>query len=68
MKIKIWCISAWLAVLSVSVFAGESKTFGVEGNPIIRDVFTADPATLVVGDMLYLYAGHDEAQLLGGAG
>src|SRR3954467_2073899 len=31
-------------------------------NPIIRDRFTADPAPLVVGDTLYLYVGHDEAQ------
>ncbi|WP_241491951.1 glycoside hydrolase family 43 protein [Sphingomonas endophytica] len=31
-------------------------------NPIIRDTFTADPAPLVVGDRLYLYVGHDEAQ------
>jgi beta-xylosidase len=31
-------------------------------NPIIRDRFTADPAPLVVGDTLYLYTGHDEAQ------
>ena len=31
-------------------------------NPIIRDKFTADPAPLVVGDTLYLYVGHDEAQ------
>jgi arabinoxylan arabinofuranohydrolase len=31
-------------------------------NPIVRDKFTADPAPLVVGDRLYLYVGHDEAQ------
>ena len=31
-------------------------------NPIIRDKFTADPAPLVVGDRLYLYVGHDQAQ------
>ncbi len=31
-------------------------------NPIVRDRFTADPAPLVVGDTLYLYTGHDEAQ------
>lgn len=30
-------------------------------NPIITDVFTADPAPLVVGDTVYLYVGHDEA-------
>ncbi|WP_267389543.1 glycoside hydrolase family 43 protein [Sphingomonas sp. GC_Shp_3] len=31
-------------------------------NPIIRDKFLADPAPLVVGDTLYLYVDHDEAQ------
>lgn len=30
-------------------------------NPIITDVFTADPAALVVNDTVYLYTGHDEA-------
>lgn len=30
-------------------------------NPIIKDVFTADPAALVFDDKVYLYAGHDEA-------
>lgn len=29
-------------------------------NPVLRDRFTADPAPLVVGDMTYLYVGHDE--------
>ena len=36
--------------------------FTYEGNPIVRDRFTADPAPLVVGDRLYLYVGHDEAR------
>src|SRR5579875_838809 len=31
------------------------------GNPIITDVYTADPAALVVGDTVFLYTGHDEA-------
>lgn len=30
-------------------------------NPIVSDVFTADPAALVVGDTVYVYSGHDEA-------
>jgi hypothetical protein len=30
-------------------------------NPIFTDTFTADPASLVVGDRLYVYAGHDKA-------
>lgn len=34
--------------------------FKNEGNPLFRDAFTADPATLVVGDRLYVYTGHDE--------
>ena len=31
-------------------------------NPIVRDMFTADPAPLVVGNRLYLYVDHDEAK------
>ena len=30
------------------------------GNPIIEDIFTADPSTLVHNDTLYLFTGHDE--------
>ena len=29
-------------------------------NPIVQTQLTADPAPLVVGDRLYVYAGHDE--------
>lgn len=31
-------------------------------NPILRDHFTADPATMVYKGTVYLYTGHDEAQ------
>lgn len=31
-------------------------------NPILRDIFTADPAPLVYKDKVYLYVGHDEAK------
>jgi len=31
-------------------------------NPVLRDVHTADPAPLIVGDTAYLYVGHDEAK------
>ena len=30
-------------------------------NPLIKDVYAADPAPMVDGDTMYLYAGHDEA-------
>ena len=29
-------------------------------NPIVQTQLTADPAPLVVGDLLYVYTGHDE--------
>ncbi|MFA9388557.1 MAG: glycoside hydrolase family 43 protein [Prolixibacteraceae bacterium] len=31
-----------------------------EGNPLFKDVYTADPAALVHNGKVYLYAGHDE--------
>lgn len=31
-----------------------------DGNPIIREVFTADPTVIVYEDRVYLYTGHDE--------
>lgn len=33
----------------------------VADNPVITEVFTADPAALVDGDTVWLYTGHDEA-------
>lgn len=33
--------------------------FVSDGNPIIRDKHTADPAVMVEGDTLWLFAGHD---------
>ena len=55
----------WMALcaLSMALAASAQAAPGAAGsNPIIRDKFTADPAPLVVGDTLYLYVGHDEAQ------
>jgi arabinoxylan arabinofuranohydrolase len=31
------------------------------GNPIVKDIYTADPAVLVDKGRVYLYTGHDEA-------
>lgn len=36
------------------------KTFVFNGNPLVRDKFTADPAPMVYDGRLYLYVGHDE--------
>jgi len=40
------------------------KNFGT--NPIVTNMYTADPAPLVVGDTLYLYVTHDEDELVNG--
>lgn len=40
--------------------ADSLPVFTFDGNPIVRDKFTADPAPLVSGGRLYLYVGHDE--------
>ena len=47
-----------LAVVIVSSLPALGATPG--SNPIITDVYTADPAPLVVGNTAYLYTGHDE--------
>lgn len=51
---------AALSAASVLVAAAQAPVPG--SNPALRDVFTADPAPLVVGDTVYLYVGHDEAR------
>ena len=33
-------------------------------NPIIKNIYTADPAPMVYGDTLYLYTTHDEDELV----
>lgn len=47
-----------LFILPTGLFAQEREP---GENPIIREVFTADPAPLVYQDTVFLYAGHDEA-------
>jgi len=37
-----------------------SPTFQNQGNPLVRNAFSSDPAPVVVGDTLYLFTGHDE--------
>jgi len=36
-------------------------SYTVEGNPLIRDIYSADVAALVHGGTVYIYTGHDEA-------
>ena len=54
---------AFALLLGVALPAGVLAAEPAPGsNPLLRDVFTADPAPLVVGDTAYIYAGRDEAK------
>ncbi len=59
-----WAMLALMGAMSLATptAANEGANSLPGSNPIVRDKFTADPAPLVVGDRLYLYVGHDEAQ------
>jgi len=54
-----------LSAFALLIFAGctqkdEQNTFQNNGNPLIKNKFTTDPAPLVHDGTLYLYVGHDE--------
>lgn len=52
--------------MMVLLYAGHqhsalAQTFTFDGNPLVRDCYTADPAPMVASDgRLYVYCGHDE--------
>lgn len=48
------------AAVVAAVVLGSAASAGA-ANPIVTNIYTADPAALVVGDTMYIYAGHDEA-------
>ena len=54
-------VSLFLSFLTLIFPVQAMESFVIEGNPIFRDVWTADPAPLVVGETLYVYVGHDDA-------
>jgi hypothetical protein len=43
------------------LLAGFCAGQNLSGNPVIKDIYAADPAPLVFNNRVYLYAGHDEA-------
>lgn len=60
-KIKILRTLFMLSVCTAYSVSGLAEEFRSGENPIFRNIFTADPAPLVVDDTLYVYVGHDEA-------
>jgi hypothetical protein len=53
--------AAALCALATAVAAAAAATPAPAAGPIITSIYTADPAPLVVGDRMYVYAGRDEA-------
>lgn len=47
-----------VSVVSAVLFAAVCCS---AANPLVTNIFTADPAGLVYNDTMYIYAGHDEA-------
>jgi beta-xylosidase len=55
-------VKKWLAVTCGVITAVAVSAVPVHAaNPIITSIYTADPAPLVVGNTMYIYAGRDEA-------
>ncbi len=60
------CFVAYIALACITVAAIVQPAYGQDtippaGNPIIKNIYTADPAALVYNGTVYLYTGHDEA-------
>jgi arabinoxylan arabinofuranohydrolase len=55
-------ISFMLSACIIHLFA-QGKEYS--GNPLFKDIFTADPCALVHDDTLYLFTGHDEQTQFG---
>ncbi len=51
-------VSKALAIMLVVMFLFTSMCFA--DNPVVKNIYTADPAALVDGNTVYLYTGHDE--------
>lgn len=54
---------AWLGLFQSNAQTKPDSLFRFKsnGNPIVTHKYTADPATIVEGDTLWLYTGHDFA-------
>ena len=61
MRNTLFIVSLYLILSACGEKRNEVK-FISEGNPIVTDKFTADPAPMVHNGRLYLYVGHDEAE------
>ncbi|RAJ35716.1 glycoside hydrolase family 43 protein [Pedobacter cryoconitis] len=57
-----YCVGIAMTLTLTNTLVSPAQTKSVvQGNPIITDRYTADPAAMVYQQKVYLYAGHDEA-------
>ena len=61
MRNTLFIVSLYLILSACGEKSNEVK-FTSEGNPVVMDKFTSDPAHMVHNGRLYLYVGHDEAE------
>ena len=54
MNVKIIVVSVLAFFITAISYGEEMKQFELKGNPIFRDAFTADPATLVLDDPVFV--------------
>lgn len=61
--VRKWKITMSLAICAMSTSSINGQTFSwtADSNPIIKHKYTADPATMVCGDTLWLFTGEDFA-------
>ena len=60
--IRLYNANDWMPNIDcINVDPVNGNKFSFTGNPLVHDNYTADPATVVVGNTLYLFTGHDEA-------
>ncbi|MFD2017536.1 family 43 glycosylhydrolase [Vibrio olivae] len=53
----------WLKRSASASFIFCIPLFACANNPIIKHIYTADPAAIVDNDTVYIYTGHDEASV-----
>jgi beta-xylosidase len=49
-----------LAIITACFFSASGQPAEYSGNPVFKDLFTADPCAIVHNDTLYVFTGHDE--------
>jgi hypothetical protein len=55
-----WYNVGMKSTTALAAAAALSSVSAVAGNPLVKGVFTPDPAPFVHGDKVYMFTGHDE--------